>query len=89
MDASELLVRIDERQEAMFNTLQEVLEEAKKTNGRVKALETTVALHDEALEGLPVRVDNLESSRDKQRGAWAALVAVGTIIGGLLGYFLA
>lgn len=81
-DAEILLARIDERQEAMFLTMQDVLEEAKKTNGRVTGIEVNMA----ALKNHPERLASVETWRNKIQGAWKAVVIIAIVFGALLGY---
>jgi len=81
-DSEILLARIDERQEAMYDTLQKVLAEAIKTNDRVRAVESKLVL----LSDHPDRVDKLETWVSKMQGAWKAVVIMATVIGGLVGF---
>lgn len=81
-DSEILLARIDERQEAMYDTMQKVLAEAIKTNGRVRTVEEKLVL----LADHPARVNDLETWQSKMQGGWKAIVIIATFLGGALGF---
>jgi hypothetical protein len=83
----DLLIRIDERQEAQTALLQSILEEAKKTNGRVKALEQIVPLTDNRLkevEAYGPEINNLKDFSSRIKGAWKSAALIGSTVGALV-----
>lgn len=77
-EESILLARIDERQRALdekfSSKLDAILEQTKKTNGRLTIAEE--------------KIDSLESSRDKVDGGWKSIVVTAGAIAGALGLII-
>lgn len=85
----DLLIRIDERQEAQTELLKNILEEAKKTNGRVKALEQVVPLTDNRLkevEAYGPEIDKLKNFTATIKGAWRSAALIGSTVGALIAF---
>jgi transcription elongation factor len=85
----DLLIRIDERQEAHTAILQSILEEAKKTNGRVKALEQVVPLTDNRIkevEAYGPEIDKLKNFTATVKGAWRSAALIGSTVGALIAF---
>ena len=74
MSNEELLARIDERQIALNEKLDAILEQAIKTNGRVSTSEKDIK--------------ELQMWRAENKGQWKGAAIISTIIGTLIGYFL-
>lgn len=72
MSNEELLARIDERQKALTDRLDAILEQTIKTNGRVTRSEE--------------KIIDLEKWQSESRGNWKGVVTVSTIIGIIIGY---
>lgn len=83
----DLLIRIDERQEAQMQLLQSILEEAKKTNGRIKSLEMLQPTIDQRLQKAEAYfpdIVNFKEFTSRWTGAWKASSIIGAIIGALV-----
>lgn len=74
MSNEELLARIDERQIALNEKLDAILEQAIKTNGRVTASEKDIT--------------ELQMWRAESKGHWRGVAVISTIIGTIIGFFL-
>lgn len=72
MSNEELLARIDERQKALTDRLDQILEQTTKTNGRVSKCED--------------HIQNLELWQSEQKGNWKGVVTVSTVIGVIIGF---
>ena len=87
----ELLVRIDAAQDEQMRILTSILEEAKKTNGRVKTLEEYKAHSEEKLKNLTKNNDDntlllneFREFRAQFRGSWKLASLIGAVVGGLV-----
>ena len=74
MSNEELLARIDERQKALTDKLDAILEQAIKTNGRVSASEKDIK--------------DLQMWRAESRGHWKGASIISAIVGTIIGYFI-
>jgi hypothetical protein len=74
MSNEELLARIDERQKALSDKLDAILEQALKTNGRVSTSEKDIK--------------ELQMWRAESRGHWKGVAVISTVIGTIIGFFL-
>lgn len=72
MSNEELLARIDERQKALTDRLDQILEQTIKTNGRVTKCED--------------HIQELKLWQSESRGNWKGVVTVSTVIGIIIGY---
>lgn len=88
MSSDELLIRIDERQRHMDETLDEVLTQTKKTNGRVDKLEERTDQIDERIDKHEMEVRKSRSFRDKFDGGWKTVVAIVGTLGFLISTIL-
>ena len=71
----ELLMRMDERQKSMAETIESIYEEVKKTNGRVTRIESE-------------RLPSLEHWRSRMKGVWLAVIILATIVGAIIEYVI-
>ena len=72
MTNEELLARIDERQKALTDRLDLILDQTSRTNGRVTKCED--------------HIQNLELWQSESKGSWKGVVTVSTVIGVVIGY---
>ena len=72
MSNEELLARIDERQQALTDRLDQILEQTIKTNGRVTRCEDNI--------------QELRLWQSESKGNWKGVVTVSTVIGVIIGY---
>ncbi len=86
-----MLIRIDAAQEEQMRLLTSILEEARKTNGRVRSLEDHKSLVDEKLKNLTADNDDhslllneFREFRAQFRGSWKLASLIGAVVGGLV-----
>lgn len=72
MNSEELLARLDERQQAMDEKLDSILEQTKKTNGRLLSAED--------------KIQSLSTWRAEIKAQLKLLVVIGSILGFALSY---
>jgi chromosome segregation ATPase len=72
MTSEELLARLDERQQAMDEKIDAILEQTKKTNGRLLTAEE--------------KIQGLSTWRAEIKAQLKLLVAVGSVLGIILSY---
>jgi len=72
MTSEELLARLDERQQAMDEKLDHILEQTKKTNGRLLTAED--------------KIQNLSTWRAEIKAQIKLLLVIGPILGFILSY---
>jgi len=70
MSNEELLARIDERQRALTDRLDAILEQTIKTNGRVTRSEE--------------KIIDLEKWQSESRGSWKGIATVSAVIGAII-----
>lgn len=75
MTESELLARLDERQRGMDEKIDAILEQTRKTNGRLLVAEDNI--------------DHLLLWKAEIRGSFKTLIIIFTIVGAVIGWFIA
>lgn len=82
----DLLIKIESHLESQSKTLDQILEEARKTNGRVRVLENIRT--EERLKNIEPRLLDLDKFAAGLKGSWRATVALSAVISAVLTFIL-
>lgn len=82
----DLLIHIAGQLETQAKTLDQILEEARKTNGRVRALENIRT--EERLKNIEPRLLDLDKFAAGLKGSWRATAAISAVISAGLTFIL-